>query len=1223
MNLKKGFKKLLAFATAGVFMLGNAGSAFAIGGGSSEFTIDTNPATHTKADNIINYAGNRFDNYFKVNSDANATVENKSTNTSLQFTKMTNIVGRTNDTGWHIKVPQGTTIYDEGELRFIYKNAMSINGKLYDVQADVYKFVAKTDKCGFMLFAANSRKEIGMQNDSDAWDNTRGISPNQSGEMETTVKFTIIHTNEDGTVQRFNNPYLAVKAEDIDLSEGWAFDRTKIDVTTDVLLNGSSSTSLYASSEKNYIIGGVDGQMRPDSAFWITNKTIQSGELPVTLHGQASGWGVSFFLPKANVTYKTDGNGNSKITSQEVNAYFKGYTISNPTYSVDNNYEFNSYVVDKNVKTDDGRTFTPNDKLTDEDLNHIVLTEDLTITARFSPIATFNVTKTSDTNYIDPKYPYAHWVIEASSEEIGAKERAELVEDKLKDYNLELVEDSVKTSATGEGAKVELVSKTKDLLSFNLKNSTTEASTFKVEFDTKIKPEGFKKGNKITNALATHPRVPEVDVPIKHSITTSAVNGTITPSSIVESGSDVVVNYTPNNGYELTKLTVDGKIIEDFTKFITEFTFEKVSEDHVIDAQFSKKKFNITTEVEGGVGGRIDEPSVVEYNDDKTVTFEPTKGYELRKVTVDGTVVTPTTPNSHAFEKVQDNHKIVVSFSKIPEFQLSKTAEQKDVQAGELAHYTVNVKQISGDTTTVAKNVILKDTLDTDKVELVKDSIVVEGTSADNYTIEEANEKGFKIVFKRITDAEKDSIVVKYDAKVKTDARNSTELNNTVSVTAENNPSIVTTNEKINSIIPDLDIVKTVITTRANNSVVVGDKLDYTVEVKNKVAGTTAKGVVVKDKLPEGIKLVGDAKASDANAIVSYDESTREIKVEVPTLSDGLKITYKAEVTALTGALENTASVIDKDFMEFPKTSSAVVNVLPARLNIEKIVDKAQIIKSEVLNYTVKASIVKDKTMADKAINAVIADTLPANAELIEDTIKINGIDKDIYTLDFEKKDGKIVGFKLTVPEMTEDVTITYSMKTDKAKFNDTVLNEATLTHDNSADKTPQKSATITKIENEPVAFIAKEITNASKYNKIDDYVEYKLNITKQSRFINDVNVTDTLPKGLELDKDSVKVNTEDKFTVDVKDNKFTVDTARMNKDFTITYRAKITEYGTFKNIATLKLGELPPTTAEVTTKLDKPATTPNTGVNSSVAVYAFAMFASAFAIALRKRAKA
>ena len=80
---------------------------------------------------------------------------------------------------------------------------------------------------------------------------------------------------------------------------------------------------------------------------------------------------------------------------------------------------------------------------------------------------------------------------------------------------------------------------------------------------------------------------------------------------------------------------------------------------------------------------------------------------------------------------------------------------------------------------------------------------------------------------------------------------------------------------------------------------------------------------------------------------------------------------------------------------------------------------------------------------------------------------------------------------------------------------------------------------------------------------------------------------------------------------------------ARMNKDFTITYRAKITEYGTFKNIATLKLGELPPTTAEVTTKLDKPATTPNTGVNSSVAVYAFAMFASAFAIALRKRAKA
>lgn len=63
-----------------------------------------------------------------------------------------------------------------------------------------------------------------------------------------------------------------------------------------------------------------------------------------------------------------------------------------------------------------------------------------------------------------------------------------------------------------------------------------------------------------------------------YEITTNVVNGTITPSTTVESGADHTVAFTPNEGFILDSVKVDGKEVT----ADTEYTFEDIQQDHSI-----------------------------------------------------------------------------------------------------------------------------------------------------------------------------------------------------------------------------------------------------------------------------------------------------------------------------------------------------------------------------------------------------------------------------------------------------------------------------------------------------------------------------------------------------------------------------------------------------------------------------------------------------------------
>lgn len=147
--------------------------------------------------------------------------------------------------------------------------------------------------------------------------------------------------------------------------------------------------------------------------------------------------------------------------------------------------------------------------------------------------------------------------------------------------------------------------------------------------------------------------------PNTYTITvTSGDNGAISPAGEVnvEYGQNQTFTITPNTGYHIVDVEVDGES----KGAITSYTFENVKEPHTIKAVFAIDTFTITASVNNSSMGTITETANVNYGDSKTFTMTANTGYGVKDVKVDGTSVGPVT--SYTFENVNGNHTIEVEF---------------------------------------------------------------------------------------------------------------------------------------------------------------------------------------------------------------------------------------------------------------------------------------------------------------------------------------------------------------------------------------------------------------------------------------------------------------------------------------------------------------------------------------------------------------------------------
>jgi hypothetical protein len=135
-----------------------------------------------------------------------------------------------------------------------------------------------------------------------------------------------------------------------------------------------------------------------------------------------------------------------------------------------------------------------------------------------------------------------------------------------------------------------------------------------------------------------------------------SANGSISPNSAtVDQGDSKSFNINPANGYSIASLIVDGS----FVMVASSYTFSNVQTNHTITATFAIMNFTLT--VTQNVNGDISpETTNVNYGTSQTFSITPNIGYSIDSLTVDGSLVQPT--SSYTFNNVKDSHSISATF---------------------------------------------------------------------------------------------------------------------------------------------------------------------------------------------------------------------------------------------------------------------------------------------------------------------------------------------------------------------------------------------------------------------------------------------------------------------------------------------------------------------------------------------------------------------------------
>ncbi|MCX8474037.1 MAG: hypothetical protein ORN85_10370, partial [Sediminibacterium sp.] len=149
-----------------------------------------------------------------------------------------------------------------------------------------------------------------------------------------------------------------------------------------------------------------------------------------------------------------------------------------------------------------------------------------------------------------------------------------------------------------------------------------------------------------------------------YSINTNAINGSITPSQQVDSGSTFTVDFSPNTKFRIDSVFVNGRLINNYNNNF--YTFRNISGDSSIRVVY-KAYLNLSTYISNGV---IDASSQVDSNSSKTVNYSCNRGYRIDSISINGIVrfwYFQNKPNygNYTFTNIRGDSSIYVYTSKI------------------------------------------------------------------------------------------------------------------------------------------------------------------------------------------------------------------------------------------------------------------------------------------------------------------------------------------------------------------------------------------------------------------------------------------------------------------------------------------------------------------------------------------------------------------------------
>ncbi len=146
-----------------------------------------------------------------------------------------------------------------------------------------------------------------------------------------------------------------------------------------------------------------------------------------------------------------------------------------------------------------------------------------------------------------------------------------------------------------------------------------------------------------------------------YSITPSAGSGgSISPTSaLVNHGDSQTFTITPNSGYQVADVKVDGTSVG----AVSSYTFSNVTSNHTISATFTTTTGSYTITASAASGGSLSPAGSVTISGgaSKSFSITPNSGYQVADVKVDGTSVGAV--SSYTFSNVTSNHTISATFT--------------------------------------------------------------------------------------------------------------------------------------------------------------------------------------------------------------------------------------------------------------------------------------------------------------------------------------------------------------------------------------------------------------------------------------------------------------------------------------------------------------------------------------------------------------------------------
>ena len=612
----------------------------------------------------------------------------------------------------------------------------------------------------------------------------------------------------------------------------------------------------------------------------------------------------------------------------------------------------------------------------------------------------------------------------------------------------------------------------------------------------------------------------------------------------------------------------------------------------------------------------------------KTITVE----YDAKAlVASNGTVVDNTAITTAAgIPEMKDQQQVYINS---PKLQVIKKAPGTKYKVGDTVGYNVTITNINAGT--FMRDIVLKDLVKTEGLEIKEGSVavLVGGKNVtSNLDISYENDgTGFTIKTPynlknsdipcigntpyKDMDHWTDKIVVTYDATITDKAALATDLENVFTAPATPNTNGDTIKdddtipsgggedtEDIKMKAPALEIIK-----KSNKSqYAIGEVATYTLTVKQRKENLTANNVVITDKFAQEDGMTYDADSMEVK--LNKEDITKDCKITVEgnnfkietgkniSDEDKLEVSYKVSFSK-TGEYTNTAVSTSDNTNEDQATNVIEVTNVTPELSINKTSDKTEyaVGNTGIYTLTVKQTkadaTAKNVTVKDQFVQE---DGITINAESMNVSLNGTDITKDCKIVtnqnNFTIETGKDLSSK---DELLVSYNVTYTKE-------GTYKNTATTQADNADPKDDNNSVTV----------VDQDVTMTKdadkKEYKVGDMVKYNVSVSlkKENSVSKDVVINDTIPEGLALQSESVKVNGITDYTINTDGNKLEVKIPELKygEKVEVNYQAKVLKSAlgkTLVNKATVNGSGIHPGQAEVSVKVPKTEKTP-TSTNGS-----------------------